>query len=92
MFDALRLVHCCQLVNLEEFVEFNKDNILVDQETKGTLSHRNSLHIRPSTHPRNYDPSPAMADRVHRSSTNKLEKINYFRTYMVQNEKIRQRR
>ena len=73
MFVVLQLIHCCQLVNMEEFAEYNKDN-LVDKirdrnelrqsrksKTPSKIKKKNTL--QPSMHPRNYEEINTRSDR-----------------------------
>lgn len=63
MFVVLQLIHACQLVNLEEFADHNKDNLIDKIENRkrsqGNADNRSRGRagqvLKPSRHPRNMD-------------------------------------
>ena len=102
MFNVLQLIHCCQVVNMEEFAEYNKDNI----DTKASSSKKSrskkslpsSKTLKKSKHPRNQiddQLEPKMhlqnqASSACKRRTSKLDQIQYFPVFIVKNPKYNQ--
>jgi hypothetical protein len=75
LYDALRMVHCCQLLNLEEFYEFNKDNFVIEEHPvpDPELGFPDIVD-QPISH---------STRQVLRSSTNRVNAVNFFKVFGV---------